>query len=433
MRKLTVLLLSVMVIMALFVSCTVEVNEDTGDTVTLRFTTDEAEGMRSLTASKQTFNASLYTWKYTATKCDSASPSSGAQDDEVIVGTNGALTEKVGPFSIGEWNFTLSAYSKETTPQLVYKGTANNVIITNSGNGAQSVPITVEPVKTSDGKGTLKIENTITFTANGTYTANKCKVTSVVSGGKSDADYVDIGTGRKIEGLASGVYKVEVAYKNSEGDDTDTVYDYATNFIYVNVWNGLTTTVSGDLDEAKKYTQFNATENVDGSYAQSCTIANSTEEQTFTFSYSPSAIANLDSTSTTIKGSFVFDNNDNPGSLTLVVYGKETFSKESVKSKFSAGLEDGAVTAEAGFDIIVVGADLNRDSTPITVTTYIGKNLNVETMKLQRIQSLEYAAKCENVSEESQLAADNFYYEASTGKLVFKTIEFNPFVVTYTE
>ena len=432
MRKLTVLLLSVMVIMALFVSCTVEVNEDTGDTVTLRFTTDEAEGMRSLTASKQTFNASLYTWKYTATKCDSASPSTGAQDNEVIVGTNGALTEEVGPFSIGEWNFTLSAYSKETTPPLVYKGTANNVIITNSGNGAQSVPITVEPVKTSDGKGTLDITNTIQFKVGDTpFTANKCKVTSVVSGGTSDAVYKDIATS-DYTNLLSGVYKVEVAYKNSEGDD-DTDYTYATNYIYVNVWNGLTTTVSGDLDEATKYTQFNATENVDGSYAQSCTIANSTEEQTFTFSYSPSAIANLDSTSTTIKGSFVFDNNDNPGSLTLVVYGKETFSKESVKSKFSAGLEDGAVIVEAGFDIIVVGADLNSDSTPITVTTYIGKNLSVDNMKLQRIQPLGYAAKCESVSEESQLDDDKFYYEASTGKLVFKTIEFNPFVVTYAE
>ena len=132
---------------------------------------------------------------------------------------------------------------------------------------------------------------------------------------------MDIGTGREIKSLPSGVYKVEVAYKAFE---SDVEYIYATNFIYVNVWNGLTTTVSGELDEAKTYGYFEAKASTDGSYSQICTVEKSTDEQTLAFTYSPSVLSNPeDSSSTTIKGTFAVDTEKSAGALTLTLYGKK--------------------------------------------------------------------------------------------------------------
>ena len=438
MRKLTVLLLSVMVIMALFVSCTVEVNEDTGDTVTLRFTTDEAEGMRSLSASKTTFSAADYVWYYTATKSVQGTPSSGSTTKETLVGENGELASVVGSFSLGKWNFALYGYTGtvQDKGQLAYKGSVNNVEINSS---TSSVPITVEPVKTADGTGTLVITNTIKFTVgDDEFTANYCKVTSVISDGKSDADYVDIGNGRLIEDLPSDVYKVEVAYKNSEGDDADIVYTYATNFIYVNVWNGQKTTVSGYLDEATKYTQFDATENVDGSYSQICTIAKSDSEQTLAFTYSPSALSNPeDSSSTTIKGTFTVADDQNTGALTLTLYGKEAFAKSSVQKKFAAGIAENAV-AEAALEISLSDATLSLDVAgqgviPVTVETYITKNINSNYIYMSYIDSSGKATSYTKVDTEGELTSKNFYYDSSTGKLVFKTSSLGAFVVSYSD
>ena len=437
MRKLTVLLLSVMVIMALFVSCTVEVNEDTGDTVTLRFTTDEAEGMRSLSASKTTFDDAQYVWYYTATKSVQGTPSSGTKTTETLVGENGELASVVGPFSLGRWNFTIYGYTDtvQKKGQLAYKGFVNNEEINNS---TSSVSITVEPVKTADGTGILVITNTIKFTVgDDDFTANKCKVTSVVSGGTSDADYVDIGNGRLIEDLPSGVYKVEVAYKNSEGDDADTVYTYATNYIYVNVWNGLTTTVSGDLDEAKAYGNFEVKASTDGSYSQICTIAKSDDEQTLAFTYSPSALSNPeDSSSTTIKGTFTVADDQNTGALTLTLYGKEAFAKSSVQKKFAAGIAENAV-AEAALEISLSDAKLPLDEAgsviPITVDTYITKYINPKYVYMSYIDSSGNAKSYTKVDTEGELTSKKFYYDSSTGKLVFKTSSLGAFVVSYSD
>lgn len=105
MKKLSCILLAVMLITAMFVSCTAEVIDDS-NLVNVRFTTDD--NAKGLNWSRPAFDSSNYYWSVEAVKKDNG-PKTG--QGTLDVGNNLAPKEGIGPFSQGAWEFTLLGYS----------------------------------------------------------------------------------------------------------------------------------------------------------------------------------------------------------------------------------------------------------------------------------------------------------------------------------
>lgn len=419
MKKLrfTIILLSTLLIMALFMSCEVESNDIQEQAVGIRFRTDD--NSRTLTAERDSFSSSSYYWYYTAEKADGG-PSSGKTSGETKIGDTEAkgLDAEVGSFSLGKWNFTLKAYtSTEESKVLVYSGTANGYSITED---TTTIDITVEP-QTGE-KGTLKISEAIKFTANGVeYTASSVTVSKV--GESTSVANPSASGGYYTYSLDAGSYKVIVAYTNTENE---TKITYATNTIFVNVWNGLTTTISGTLDEITVKATFAAVENSsNGSISQTTTIK-SNSEATYAFDYSPASYefsGSSNTLGTTVKGKFINDSSST-GTLTVVTY---PITSASDNTSFVVGDDDTGVPV-AGIDVTLSGATIESGSVVI-ITTYVAKSLTSPKMYHKNVTM--DAAMSE--SAEAVTADGDWWYDSGSGKLVFATSSFSSFFMSSPE
>lgn len=294
-RKLTLILIAIFLVAMLFVSCKVEMDNVGGKTVTLRFRTDDES--RSLNSTRTSFDADNYVWYYTANKTD-GTPASGTKTEETLVGDIGKLTETVkDSFSLGKWNFSLFGYDKKKTEDsytLVFSGSVTDYEIEDNDN---TIDIVVTPMKTENGKGTIIVSKDIALTANGeSYKATGVIVKGVDMTYNNEEEETNFGEERNdltFSDLASGSYKVIVKYRPA-------TIAYASNEIYVNVWNGLTTTIGGTLDETTVYKKFNAD---DGTISGEKPItAGGESTETLTFDYSPSnMVAKDDNKKTTVK------------------------------------------------------------------------------------------------------------------------------------
>lgn len=298
MRKLTLILLSILLVTALFVSCKVEMSESENDAVYVRFNIDDSS--RALTATKTKLDATKYAWYYSAEKVKDGGPAYGATTEETLIkaaSTAALSTVKVGPFSPGEWIFTLYGYfSTDTNKVLVYKGT-----VSTSFKQDKRINVVVEPQKTEGGTGTLVISKNVNFTAEKTYTPNYIKIMNGIGsslspykhGGDTGTNY---GIGQELnissndftlENVPSGSYTIQLYYNQ---DDTTgySTYTYAVNTIVVNVWNNLTTTISGNLDPKTYYTTFDVDEAGGVVFTENNIITkNASNSQTSNFKFTP--------------------------------------------------------------------------------------------------------------------------------------------------
>lgn len=410
MKRLTIIMLTVLLVTAIFVSCKVEVSGPPEGTVTVRFRTEDTA--RSLNSSRETLDTSKYYWYYTAAKADD-SPATGTKADETLVGTTGKLTEAItDSFSLGKWNFVLKGYTSTGADRtLVFSGSVKEYELKDD---TRTIDITVEPQKTPGKKGTLKVEEGIKFTANGTpYTATKVTV--------SDVDGTNVQTqpgaadGHYTYSLDSGSYKVTVIYEKGG-------IMYAVNTIYVNVWNSLTTTVGGTLDEITIRASFEAKENTsDGSIVQTAVLTDNTEA-TYSFNHSPVNREFSGSSSdygTTVKGTFAKTESSVEAKITVATYDTVSVGKVGTFT-----VSDGSA-AVAAVEITLENASI-KDSGVAVVTTYISKGLTGVKLYHSNV-TMDSAAKN---AENEVSASGNWFYDSSSGKLVFATSSFSPFHVT---
>ncbi len=410
MKRLMIIMLTVLLVTAVFVSCKVEVSGPPEGTVTVRFRTEDTA--RSLNSARETLDTSKYYWYYTAAKTDD-SPATGTKVEETLVGTNGKLTEAItDSFSLGKWNFVLKGYTSTGADKtLVYSGSVKDYELKDD---TRTIDITVEPQKTPGKKGTLKVEEGIKFTANGRgYTATKVTVSGVDGG--SDQTQPNAENGYYTYTLDSGSYKVTVIYES--GGVT-----YAVNTIYVNVWNSLTTTVGGTLDEITIKASFDAKENTsDGSVAQTAVLTDNTEA-TYSFVHSPANHEFPGSSSdlgTTVKGTFAKTEGATEARITVTTYDTVSAGKTGTFT-----VADGSATV-AALEITLENASIKDDGVAV-VTTYISKGLSSVKLYHSNNQMDETAKDNEN----EVTANGNWSYDSSSGKLVFATSSFSPFHVT---
>lgn len=412
MKRTILILFAILLVFVFFVSCKVEVNENSGETVILRFRTEDND--RALSGLREVIDSSKYVWYYTAEKADNT-PATGTKTVQTMIGNDGKITNQVAePFSLGLWNFTLYGYKDtQTDANLVYKGTVSGYEIKSDSN---TIDVTVEPQKPTGGKGTIKVDEKIKLTANGVdYPATE--VTVKKEGTDTETKKKTFDTARAdivFDNLDVGAYTVTVAYKPG-------TITYATNSVTVNVWNHLTTTISGRLDEKTVYKSFSA---ADGVATDTKTIDTSTiNTNGLTLGLSPAAAVSAETVTsaytTTIKGDIV-KTGGGDAKVKVDVYDLGAIG-DGGTAAFK--VEEGE-NAVAALDLTLENAKINNGV--VIVTTFISKGLS--SVKLYHSNNqMDVTPK----TTENEVTADNnWFYGAATGKLVFATSSFSPFHVT---
>ncbi len=411
MKRTIIILFTVLLVFAFFVSCKVEVNENAGETVILRFRTEDND--RALSGLREVIDSSKYVWYYTAEKADST-PATGTKTVQTKIGNDGKITEQVTePFSLGLWNFTLYGYKDtQTDANLVYKGTASGYEIKSDSN---TIDVIVEPQKSTGGKGKIKVDESIKLTANGVdYPATAVTVKKEGGGFEDTKNFDETRADIEFDNLDVGAYTVTVVYKPG-------TITYATNSVTVNVWNHLTTTISGRLDEKTVYKSFSA---ADGVVTDTKTIDTSTINTTgVTFGLSPAAAVSAETDTsaytTTIKGDIVKTGSED-AKVKVDVYDLEAIGGGgSVAFTVNAG-----ESAVAAVNLTLENAKINNGV--VIVSTFISKGLSSVKLYHSNIQ-MDATAKD---NENGVTADNNWFYDASSGKLVFATSSFSPFHVT---
>ncbi len=419
MKKLSFILLAVMLITAMFVSCKAEVIDDS-NLVNVHFTTDD--NAKGLNWSRPAFVSSDYYWTYSARKVGGG-PATGEGTGEI----GKDLAKEIGPFSQGAWEFTLYGYSDESKKTLVYEGTGSGVLAKNKDNSVNSIKVAVEAKK--EGIGTIHVSKDIVLKdSNGvTYIPTGIIVKQVGSETADDEIGFDSTNGEDIE-KESGYYAVTI---RMVADVNGEKIVYASNTIYINVYGGQTTTIGGTLDEATTSTKFEAE---DG------TVSGNEEGEIET------------NGSATISVGVVPNKNavaeDGEALKTTVVFEEGAFEAEqktarlsvtaypaSVSKSFSINPSNGAVVSGIGLSLTVDGANVDTfNGKKATVATYVATGLVPGDVEVDGAAAAKEGLRLVyNGSEDSAMQPTIVSYNPKTGKLVFTTTHFSQYYVASTE
>lgn len=263
MRKgLTTFLVILLALGAVLVSCKAEIEAPADELVAVSF---EERTSRALSATLEEFNVNNYFWYYAAKKTDSTGLISGQTTTydaagAVAISTGDeakGLSYFVPGFSQGTWKFTLYAYTErpETVEQKaawVYSGEATGVVL--KKNGTNTVSVTVNP--NSQGDGFLFVDKEHIYLSEASdLSDNHVSPVITIEPITGETPVIIPETNVKYTAKA-GTYLVTVAY-------TDGYITYATGDVIATVYPGLTTTVTGYVDELVTYAQFDADPNPD--------------------------------------------------------------------------------------------------------------------------------------------------------------------------
>lgn len=400
-RAVGYLLTVVLVVASLFISCSNDMDVSGGEASVRFVSSDAAQNSRGLNKTNPVFSASDLVWKYEAKKIDDSGLSTGETTEKTLIGTDGKLTNSVGPFSLGEWEFTLYAYTDMThadANQVAYSG-STHYVIKKSDN---SVAVTVEAFMTG-ANGFIKFpsKGEISLVDVSGNPINEFTETITITNVKTSDEIKSLENSeeRTIE-VPSGFYKVTVSYSKP----TNPTIVYGENSIYLNVWDYLTTTIGGSLDEITSNTVFDPT---DGTASTSIVISDTTKDISMKVDSSP-ADAESEAEPTTV--------NIPAGVLTgdKATLSVKAYSADTVGDFIVSSAEDGAVVGGLDIKLAVDNSSVTEFSTPVTITTYTAKGLSGVNVK--------YNGDGTQPTDVS--------YDSATGKIVFKTTHFSEFYVT---
>ena len=152
-RRIEILMLTLACLVMLFVSC-----NNSPDVERVAYITfAESANPRSLGTEYPIPQQNQLYWKYKAEKTDGGL-NTGATDFKWLSEGNLGLSYTLGPFSMGNWKFSLNGYAKNESGSyvLVYSGFVDYMINTTD---SQSINVNVEYVGEGDGEGKVLIED----------------------------------------------------------------------------------------------------------------------------------------------------------------------------------------------------------------------------------------------------------------------------------
>ncbi len=395
MRKAVTLFFVAIIGLFTFVAC----NPDSSLNNELVNVTITSRDTRSLEASTDFDISSVTKWTYTAEKADNGLKTGETTEQVELV------DGKTAQLSQGSWNFTLYGYNSEN--ELICSGSVNNKTITTTNN---SVVITVGPLQTEGGKGSIHIlsdialvdakgnkyeekEGSLTYVKNIYLYDSKGKELSLVH---NDSTY---------DNIKSGFYCVKVEYVAKANDGTE--YVAASGVKYFNVYDNLTTSISGTIEESTTSADISVNDGIVTVKKEVKLIASSLSS--LNVLASPLETGNEDAmTSITIPANSV--DADQDVDFSLVVYPAEVASSSD---KFRA---------ESG-NSVVAGLDITLKNGENEITTFNNNSINVVTYIAKGLANV--GVKYNGEGEQPTLVS----YDDKTGRLEFTTTHLSEYYV----
>lgn len=386
MRKLSMFMLIVMLIASLFISCDNSVKSMEDGLVEVRIGT--GSGSRGLNATVDLDDETGLEWHYSAHKVTERQFKFGETLDSAL-SEDGVVT-----FSQGIWDFGLWALKDG---KRVYSGTVTGVLITKTSDGSPT-PVVV-PVSPYTG-----VNGTIKLTGITIHAKTDGETPVLVTPNYAEIDNTEIagfnGTADAIE-VATGSHSVTVAYKGTDG------VTYASETIYVTVYSGRETLVTGFVDEE--------TGSADIDHKSTVAIVGITggvkndTESSVSVAVTPSMGTGVNTKVTFPQGSFT---NTEAAAAALTV------NVKPIDSTFSASAA-GSDTAVAGLDIaLMVGNQ--------PVTQFNGKSVTIETYIAKGLENVKVYYNGLPIATDDETTN---IYDPGNGKLTFTTSHFSEFYV----
>ena len=272
MKRLLVISLTVLLSMLIIVSCSPDTQIVEDEVAIISFDASERQ-TRSLTRTNPILDANDFYWYYTATKTDANGLTTNATSSKVAVktGQKGLSGYSVGPFSYGDWSFTLygyASYDANAGPSdLAYEGTSSLTIKASTN----TLAVTVKS-RSSGANGKLELPEIGNIAITGksvdfdyTKFVEEISITSLNTEDAQPTNYYNLAndtdsTVRTIS-LASGSYSVKISYLQgaTTADNGATYtggYAVAEETIYVTIADYLTTKIGGDISENNGQVEF---------------------------------------------------------------------------------------------------------------------------------------------------------------------------------
>lgn len=396
MKRLSIVMLALLFVMAsLMVSCDNNSNQIKDEVVEVRFgTKEEGRGLSASVPLESVDDPSL-TWYYKATKKSQLDFVTGAAEKKELT-----LGEPI-TFSQGKWDFELLA---EKDGKEVYWGKVDGVLITKA-DSPKTIVISVSPsiagvngaVQFNNVKIQKHSENstTIETTAANTITLDGEAVTLV------DGSAI-------IEDVEPGSHEVFVAYL-ADVDGNQIVY--ASETIFITVYSGRTTVISGNVSEEVGSADIGVVA-TSVQVTETVTVASDTTIEAGVAPYNATATACDNNKKTTVTfpaGALT--------STTATVSAVLSIDTQSIENNIN--ITDGT-TAVAGINV-----NLTVGGTP--VTTFNDKEVTITTYIAKGLSSVKVYYGSDLIAEDND---DTDIYDPSTGKLTFTTTHFSQFDVS---
>lgn len=398
MKKISIIVLSLLLVCAFFSSCENNVAPVESKVAAVNFSVADGRGLQELKPDFIPVNDESLVWYYKADKTSDSNFKTGAASDWTLIGNDGKLTNKV-IFSLGIWNIDLQARLADNT--IMYEGSKVGIII-DDPNNTTTVSINVS-ASVSGQNGYIVLDDVYILEQNGTGRVAPNVLIVSVSGADSGTSYnlTDNENGTVDSdpiSLAPGSYDVAVGYISGSIKNAGEIKT-------VQVYSGRTTTVTGYVDEMRGGVQFNPVADTGVAYPN----APVTDGSSTTFT-----VANVTPSGETAKSTkAVFED----GALSAGGNYKLSTSVSNEIEKGNFDISTGSNTV-ASLDLSLTnGTEVvsTFNNKTVTITTYIAKGLTGVTV---------------TGPKEAEITIVN--YNSETGELTFTTNHFSEYVVTTT-
>lgn len=429
MKKLSIVLLAVLLVASLIISCDNSTKALTDELVEVQLGTQAGSRALSSSVTLEQISDSSLKWFYSASKETQQDFATG-ETERAFIRLGDTKT-----FSQGKWTFILWAEkgadvdengNTTTVGKKVYEGKLEHVLITKSSSPVPVV-VNVSPYVAGE-NGSLVFSGVKIKAATSTAESLVTVVPNTVKIGTNNYTLDASGNNSGIS-LAPGQYDVLVAFIGSDG------VTYASETITVTIYSNRVTTLTGMVDEETASAEIT----VIGTAATVTKTVSASGTVEIKAPVNPAGAVSEDQSGTVKANDTVVSLPG--GALTLstgatntAILKVDTTSIEN--SNFSVAAGESNLTSVAGLDITlkVNNADVktfNNDK-KATVTTYIARNLtNVEVRYNKADGSIEQFV-VETTTSDTDITIPEGkagVYYSKTGKLVFQTSHFSEYYV----
>ena len=458
MKRLLGILMILILIAGVFVSCSQDKIEETfisGEEL-LDVSFGAASGRaRALVVDTPTFNDGDYIWYYTAKKADTTgfktgetlvkTPVKDPAAAQTVADRKGLSGAVISGLSQGYWDFGLYAYVPDTSKAVDYDYTSDYIAWQGSvthfllvKGAANVVDVTVSP--STQGKGWLVVDVAHIYIKDGSgalpkpvtdHPGTSLVYTVTPFGGTTPVDIS--------EPIDAGAYLVKVVCTGSN-------IDYAEDSIVVNVYSGLTRTVSGWIGELTTSATFG---DITGEIIEATTGSKSAEELeamaeggqsvAFVSEGTVPVTASLPASAAVDLLPTVDPGTDLDLTLTLNVKADAESTEQEVTTKsYDITLVQKLVETTESSSTTTVSNVTDPLIEYLTATLTIDKNLSAVSVKHSNVSMVDLAGATaptdEQIEADAEAGYPGFYnYDSATGVLTLITKKFSPFQVSFTK